>query len=343
VSQRTADGFRQFVYQGPDMLKLQLERDESEETVAHYTMGAGLEAMRREAESSSNHSNHRRPRARPLGPTLALTGADEARIAEGDRDTYRHDAWGVLLASTGSTVNPHTYVGQQRYYRMPNASMYHLGFRDYAQGLGRFTTVDPLSRITSVRQQVLQLIRPSSGVQMRVPPLSWLPPWGVAKYGYGLNQPASFTDAGGLFPILGVCIVVVIGALVFTGCGNSEEEAQEDATDNTRTGLQDLIRDRFKEVVQQLEECPHKTPDIGPWLDPLLLVIDSPEAKKEAESRCKAGVDEITDAIRLNPENPNYDAMYHGCFDCCKALLSAVLNNEQGVNTACDHACNQIA
>ena len=112
------------------MMKLQLERDESEETVAHYTMGAGLEAMRRET-SSFYHYNH-------LGTALALTGADEAVS-----DTYRHDAWGVLLASTGRTINPHTYVGRERYYRMPNAAMYHLGFRDYAQGLGRFTTVDP--------------------------------------------------------------------------------------------------------------------------------------------------------------------------------------------------------
>ncbi|MEA3402450.1 MAG: hypothetical protein U9R79_14530 [Armatimonadota bacterium] len=75
------------------MLKLQLERDESEETVAHYTMGSGLEAMRRDSTSSFYHFNH-------LGTTLALTGADEAVS-----DTYRHDAWGVLLASTGSTVN----------------------------------------------------------------------------------------------------------------------------------------------------------------------------------------------------------------------------------------------
>jgi len=129
VSQRTADGFRQFVYRGPDMLKLQLERDESEETVAHYTMGAGLEAMRREA-SSFYHYNH-------LGTTLALTGADEAVS-----DTYRLDAWGVLLASTGSTINPYTYVGQQRYYRMPRAAMYHLGLRDYLACIGRFLRPD---------------------------------------------------------------------------------------------------------------------------------------------------------------------------------------------------------
>jgi len=131
VDQRTADGFTQFVYRGPNILALQLERDEAGETQVHYTMGVGLEAMRRNSTSSFYHYNH-------LGTTLALTGADEAIT-----DTYRHDAWGVLLSSTGATANPHTYVGRERYYRMPSADMYHLGFRDYAAGLGRFVTRDP--------------------------------------------------------------------------------------------------------------------------------------------------------------------------------------------------------
>ena len=60
VSQRTEEGFREFVYQGPDMLALQMERDESEETVAQYTMGAGLEAMHRDGDGSFYHYNHRR-------------------------------------------------------------------------------------------------------------------------------------------------------------------------------------------------------------------------------------------------------------------------------------------
>ena len=125
VSERTADGYTGFVYQGPDMLALQLERDEGGSTVAQYTMGLGLELMRRGGASSFYHYNH-------LGTTLALTGADEAVT-----DTYEHDAWGVLLASTGSTANPHTYVGRERYYLMPDADLYHLGFRDYAQALGK--------------------------------------------------------------------------------------------------------------------------------------------------------------------------------------------------------------
>ena len=82
--------------------------------------------MRRSGVSHFYHYNH-------LGTTIALTASNQTVS-----DTYTHDAWGVLLSSTGSTVNPHTYVGRERYYLMPNADLYHLGFRDYNQALGRF-------------------------------------------------------------------------------------------------------------------------------------------------------------------------------------------------------------
>ena len=131
VSQRTADGYTGFVYQGPDMLALQLERNEAGTTQAHYTIGQGLESVRRSTTSHFYHYNH-------LGTTLALTASNQTVS-----DTYTHDAWGVLLSSTGSTVNPHTYVGRERYYLMSGADLYHLGFRDYNQALGRFMTVDP--------------------------------------------------------------------------------------------------------------------------------------------------------------------------------------------------------
>ena len=131
VSQRTADGYTGFVYQGPDMLALQLERNEAGTTQAHYTIGRGLESVRRSGVSHFYHYNH-------LGTTIALTASNQTVS-----DTYDHDAWGVLLSSTGSTVNPHTYVGRERYYLMSGADLYHLGFRDYDQALGRFMTVDP--------------------------------------------------------------------------------------------------------------------------------------------------------------------------------------------------------
>ena len=66
VSQRTADGYTGFVYQGPDMLALQLERNEAGTTQAHYTIGQGLESVRRSGVSHFYHYNH-------LGTTIALT------------------------------------------------------------------------------------------------------------------------------------------------------------------------------------------------------------------------------------------------------------------------------
>ena len=154
VSQRTADGFRQFVYQGPDMLKLQLERDESEETVAHYTMGSGLEAMRREA-SSFYHYNH-------LGTTLALTGADEAVS-----DTYRHDAWGGRLGAVGDTGNPFTFAGRHGYYRMPRIEAYHAGMRELLPQVGRFNRRDPLFGILTRHAYPYARNRPTSRVDPR--------------------------------------------------------------------------------------------------------------------------------------------------------------------------------
>jgi len=103
VSKQDGDGFTELIYQGPDMLKLLMERDEEGETLAHYTMGNGLEAMRQEAESSFYHFD-------ALGSTYRLTDAVEEVT-----DTYRYNAWGEILGTTGETFNRHTFVGRERY------------------------------------------------------------------------------------------------------------------------------------------------------------------------------------------------------------------------------------
>ena len=86
------------------MLKLFQEKDVVGQTVAQYTMGMGLESMRRGEASSFYHYD-------ALGSTQALTdGAEEVT------DTYRFNAWGEVLGQTGTTANPHTYVGRNRCY-----------------------------------------------------------------------------------------------------------------------------------------------------------------------------------------------------------------------------------
>jgi len=139
VEKRDSAGYTRFVYQGPDMLRLLLERDGDGDTQVHYTMGSGLEAMRRadggdisSGDSSFYHYDW-------LGSTFELTDADETVT-----DTYRYNAWGEVLDRTGTTDNPHTYVGNQRYYAVPGAALMLLGVRYYAMAVGRFITVDPL-------------------------------------------------------------------------------------------------------------------------------------------------------------------------------------------------------
>ena len=138
VSKRDADGFAEFVYQGPDMLRLLLERNEAGGTQVHYTMGAGLEAMRRadggdiaSGDSSFYHFDW-------LGSTFALSDDEQAVT-----DTYLYNAWGEVLDRTGTTENPHQWVGRERYHALPDLRLFLLGVRCYVRGIGRFMTLEP--------------------------------------------------------------------------------------------------------------------------------------------------------------------------------------------------------
>jgi RHS repeat-associated protein len=55
--------------------------------------------------------------------------------------TYRFDAFGRLLASTGSAVNPLLYRGERF---DPVLLQYYLRARFYDSATGRFTQLDPL-------------------------------------------------------------------------------------------------------------------------------------------------------------------------------------------------------
>jgi RHS repeat-associated protein len=90
----------------------------------------------------------RRPRTpRPPRPRLqrhawrhALSGGSRVLAA----DTYDYDAYGNLVASTGSTANEYLYDGQRW---DADLGMYHLRARYYEPGRGRFATVDPLNGV----------------------------------------------------------------------------------------------------------------------------------------------------------------------------------------------------
>jgi RHS repeat-associated protein len=70
-----------------------------------------------------------------LGSTRMLT--DEGGTVT---DSYDYDAFGNLIARTGTTVNPFLFTGQQF---DADSGFYHLRARYYQPGVGRFTSVDP--------------------------------------------------------------------------------------------------------------------------------------------------------------------------------------------------------
>ena len=113
------------------MLALMQERDSSENTVVQYTSGLGLENMRRDSGGGMASGDSSFFHYDALGSTQELTDENETVT-----DTYRYNAWGQVLLRTGTTTNPHTYVGKERYYLTPDPALYLLGSRYYDMSFG---------------------------------------------------------------------------------------------------------------------------------------------------------------------------------------------------------------
>jgi len=73
-----------------------------------------------------------------LGSTRQLMLHSDQSIT----DTYSYEAFGNLMASTGTTPNPYKYVGSLGYYAT-GSSLMHLGARYYMPEIGRFLAQDP--------------------------------------------------------------------------------------------------------------------------------------------------------------------------------------------------------
>ena len=186
-----SSGYTRFIYQGPDMLKLLQERDGAGETKAQYTMGMGLESMRRGAASSFYHYDW-------LGSTQELTDGAGAVT-----DAYRYNAWGETLARTGTTENPHTYLGRERYYNGRDVPLGQLGLRYYAMTTGAFMSQDPLAFLGGTYPEM-----PAGVGFPESRPLA-------DGYTYALNNPTSLADPSGYF----AWIIVIVGGAAIVGAG----------------------------------------------------------------------------------------------------------------------------
>ncbi len=195
------------VSETPGLAPLVAEYDANGNLVAKYHHdGGGLLAMVR-----GNQSYWYAYEA--IGTTRQLMNA-QGQVT----DSYALDAWGNLLAVTGTTANPFVYVGKENYYNDEQNRLMLLGLRYYDPLRGRFVTVDPLlSQMVILNLSDVTLIRSLIGK---------LRHWEfLLQYTYSSNRPTVTIDPTGLWgwtitPISGTGCVGPIPIFNLAICGS---------------------------------------------------------------------------------------------------------------------------
>jgi RHS repeat-associated protein len=116
-------------YSAEDMV---LETDATGAEVARYTHGPGIDnplTMRRNGLSYHYHED-------PLGSIVLLTDATKAVVR-----SFTYDAFGKILAQTGTLENPYTYTSREW---DTETGLYFYRARHYDPAAGRFLQVDPI-------------------------------------------------------------------------------------------------------------------------------------------------------------------------------------------------------
>jgi len=159
IGQSGQSGATRYLLDGDNVL---MELDAAGNTLARYTAGLSLDSwisMERGGQSYFYHTDG-------LGSITALTNGAQSIAA-----SYQYDAYGNILAQTGSVVNPYTYTGRE--YDAATG-LYYYRTRFYDAKVGRFLTRDGFR-----------------GIQDR--PLS------LNKYLYVEGNPVLYTDPNGEF------------------------------------------------------------------------------------------------------------------------------------------------
>ncbi|MCD8490306.1 MAG: RHS repeat-associated core domain-containing protein [Desertifilum sp.] len=148
--------------------------------VASYTYGLDLIAQLRGGVSSFYHADG-------LGSTRALSDG-----SGNVTDTYTYDAYGNLIGSTGSTLNPYLFAGE---WRDGETGLDYLRARYYDAALGRFVSRDAYAG-------------------------SLNDPMSLHKYQYAHANPVANTDPSGYFSVGeilgGLAVGSVLSGLSFT-------------------------------------------------------------------------------------------------------------------------------
>ncbi len=141
---------------------------------ASYTYADDLISMTRDGQTYWYHFDG-------LGSTRMLTDSTGAVT-----DTYDYDAFGSLIARTGTTENPFLFTGQQF---DANSGFYHLRARYYSANSGRFISSDPYAG---------DVFAPKT----------------LHKYIYAECDPVEKTDPTGMMTLGETAQVLAIGATV---------------------------------------------------------------------------------------------------------------------------------
>jgi RHS repeat-associated protein len=138
VARETASGTRKFIHDGQNILE---ETDGSNLAQAIYTLepaGYGNLISQRQLQSGT---------WTPLQYVFDALGNTDSLLdsAQVITDTHTYHAFGTLKASTGTTTNFFTWIGQRGYFREIETGEYALGLRQYQPNQARFKGPDPLS------------------------------------------------------------------------------------------------------------------------------------------------------------------------------------------------------
>jgi RHS repeat-associated protein len=123
-------------------------------------------------------------------------------------DSYDHDAWGILVASTGSTPNTRLFAGEEV---DPDVGLINLRARQYTATTGRFRTIDPMDVVTNgtprdaeITNAIARVVQPQirSALEIAAPDRGVLgerafAPLSLNRYLYGSGDPVTFVDPTG--------------------------------------------------------------------------------------------------------------------------------------------------
>jgi RHS repeat-associated protein len=165
-----------------DYAQVLLETDGTGAAIVSYVHGDDLVSQQRASTLYYHYDGQMSTRQLTDGAALVT-------------DTYVFDAFGILLAQAGATINDYLYSGEQY---DPNIGFYYLRARYMDPSIGRFITMDDF-------------------------PVNIFDPYSIHRYLYVGNDPVNYVDPAGQFGfsltgfvVTGAIIGAIAGAMIYT-------------------------------------------------------------------------------------------------------------------------------